>query len=88
MKHGWNICGILPEYQNIDFRILDINTTGLDHDPVFPNSCFGRTVHPYECIFIKTNRDISTNEINSMTKHILNLYNALFLHLESTLNTC
>lgn len=73
LKHGWNISAILPEYQNIDFRYLDkyLNNSGYNHDPCLPNSCFGRTLHPYDCIFIKTNRCISVNEINSMTKYIM-----------------
>lgn len=72
LKHGWNISAILPEYQNIDYISLntDINFSGNNHDPCFPNSCFGRTLHPYDCIFIKTNRGISVNEINSLTKYI------------------
>lgn len=69
IKHGWNISCILPEYQNIDYRQLtnDINHTSLNGDPCFQNSCFGRTMHPYECIFIKTNRGTCVNEINSLS---------------------
>lgn len=72
LKHGWNIAINLPEYQNVDFRTLqsDPNPTSFNHDPGLPRSCFGRTLHPYECIFIKTNRGISIDEINSMSKYI------------------
>ena len=71
LKNGWNISCIIPEYQNIDYRIIknDINNTSFNCDPCFPNACFGRTIHPYECIFIKTNRNISINEINSLTNY-------------------
>ena len=71
LKNNWNISCIIPEYQNIDYRTLthDINFSSYNHDPCFPNSCFGRTIHPYECIFIKTNRGIVVNEINSISNY-------------------
>jgi lipopolysaccharide biosynthesis protein len=70
LKKGWNISCIIPEYQEIDYRLLeyDINPTSFNNDPCFQNSCFGRTIHPYDVIFIKTNRGISINEINSLSK--------------------
>ena len=73
LKHGWNISAILPEYQNIDFRSFKVypNNHWILTDPTWHKSCFGRTLHPYECIFIKTNRGISVDEINSMSKYIL-----------------
>ena len=72
LHKGWNISAILPEFRNIDYRRLnqDFNMSSFEHDPGFPNTCFGRTLHPYDCIFIKTNRGISVNEINSMSKYI------------------
>lgn len=71
LKNNWNISCIIPEYQNINYRTLnyDINPTSHNNDPNFMNGCFGRTIHPYECIFIKTNRYISINEINSITNY-------------------
>lgn len=70
LKNGWNISAILPEYQNIDFRCLN-EYNSPNSDPYFQDSCFGRTLHPYDCIFIKTNRGISVNEIDSMTKYLM-----------------
>lgn len=72
IKNGWNITAILPEYQDINFRQLkyDTDTSYMQTDPCWHRSCFGRTLHPYECIFIKTNRGISVDEINSMTRHV------------------
>ena len=69
LKNGWNISCMIPEYQKHDYRVLmnDINPAALHNDPCFTNSCFGRTLHPYEIIFIKTNRGISVNEINSLS---------------------
>lgn len=73
LKNNWNISCIIPEYQNIDYRIIktDINFSSINGDPNFTNACFGRTIHPYECIFIKNNRNISINEVNSISKYLL-----------------
>ena len=69
LKNNWNISCILSDYQNIDYRKIkkDINFTSKQGDPNFVNSCFGRSLHPYDVIFIKTNRQIMNNEINSLT---------------------
>jgi hypothetical protein len=73
LKNNWNISCIIPEYQNIDYRLLknDINFSSINGDPNYTNACFGRTVHPYESIFIKINRNMCINEINSITKYLL-----------------
>jgi hypothetical protein len=73
LKNNWNISCIIPEYQNIDYRTLknDVNFTSINGDPNFTNACFGRTIHPYESIFIKINRNICINEINSISKYLL-----------------
>jgi hypothetical protein len=57
---GWNLRSLLPEYNNLDYRIAheDINPTSDHGDPCFKDSYFGRTAHPNEIIFIKTNRAI------------------------------
>jgi hypothetical protein len=73
LKNNWNISCIIPEYQNIDYRLLkdDINFSSINGDPNFTNGCFGRTLHPYESIFIKINRNISINEVNSISIYLL-----------------
>ena len=73
LKNNWNISCIIPEYQNIDYRLLkdDINYSSINGDPNFTNACFGRSIHPYESIFFKINRNISTNEINSISTYLL-----------------
>lgn len=60
ISNGWNIRCLLPEYNLIDYRRAhnDINPTSTQSDPSFAFSYFGRTVHPLETIFIKTNRDL------------------------------
>jgi hypothetical protein len=73
LKNNWNISCIIPEYQNIDYRKLnnDVNFSSNHGDPNYSNCCFGRTVHPYESIFIKINRNLCVNEINSISNFLL-----------------
>ena len=72
LKNNWNISCIIPEYQNIDYRLVnnDFNFSSDLGDPNRSNSCFGRTVHPYETIFFKINRNICINEINSISNFL------------------
>jgi hypothetical protein len=74
LHNGWNINAIVAGYNGLDYRTLqnDVNFSGYGHDPGFANTCFGRTIHPYECIFIKTNRNLCPNEINSLSQLLLN----------------
>jgi len=77
LNHGWNISCLVPEYQNVDYRnlsendnkkfaLIDKNCNG---DILYPGRvCFGRDLHPYELIFIKTNRGLAPQEIDSLTK--------------------
>jgi hypothetical protein len=69
LKNGWNINCILPKYQGLDYRIIknDINSNSVDGDPYYPNAYFGGDIKPYDVIFIKTNRGVSTNEIIKLT---------------------
>jgi hypothetical protein len=75
LKNNWNISCILPEYQNIDYRTLnvDFNPTSIKGEMNYKNAYFNRTLHPYEAIFIKTNRDLFNNQIQSISTHNLNL---------------
>jgi hypothetical protein len=38
----------------------------------YKNAYFNRTLHPYEAIFIKTNRNLFNNQIQSISTHNLN----------------
>lgn len=55
-----NLRSLLPEYNKIDYRLPhgDINPTSENGDACFKDAYYGRTVHPNEIIFIKTNRGI------------------------------
>lgn len=59
-RQGWNLKSLLPEYNKIDYRLPhgDINPTSENGDTCFKDAYFGRTIHPNEIIFIKTNREI------------------------------
>jgi hypothetical protein len=53
---------MLPEYNKPDYRSLthEINPSAREGDSGFEHSYFGRTVHPYEAMFIKTSRNTSS----------------------------
>jgi hypothetical protein len=69
LKKGWNINCLLPKYQGLDYRTIksDINPTSVHGDPYYPNAYFGGSIRPYDVIFIKTNRGVSTDEIIKLT---------------------
>jgi len=62
-ESGLNISSFLPEYSEINYLQAhdDINPTSSDGDPSMQSSYFGRTLHPYEAVFIKTNRGLHPN---------------------------
>ncbi len=66
----WNIGSIVREYRGQDYRHVstDWNPTSITGDPCFQGACYGRTLHPYEVIFIKTNRNISADAIHSLSQ--------------------
>jgi hypothetical protein len=61
---GWNIRCLLGEYNAIDYREAhtEINPTSRNGDPSFGFAYFGRTAHPFEVIFVKTNRGMFTQK--------------------------
>jgi hypothetical protein len=58
-----NLKCMLPEYNQPDYRSLshEINPSAREGDSGFQQSYFGRTVHPYEAMFIKTSRNTSSD---------------------------
>jgi hypothetical protein len=74
LKNNWNISCVLPEYQNIDYRTLnvDFNPTSHKGEMNLKKLYFTRTLHPYEAIFIKTNRDLLNNYMQSISMYNLN----------------
>ena len=63
LGRGLNLKCMLPEYNKPDYRSLshEINPSAREGDSGFENSYFGRTVHPYEAMFIKTSRNTSSD---------------------------
>ena len=70
MSQGWSIGALLPLYEQFNhcnFE-LEFNGTLKNGDPLYKNAFFHRSVHPYETIFIKTNRNmIDDSDLASLT---------------------
>jgi hypothetical protein len=64
LDHDLNLKCLLPEYNNYDYRSLshDINSFSREGDSGFDGTYFGRTVHPYETMFIKTSRNTFSDD--------------------------
>ena len=62
LKLGWNLRCLLPEFNAIDYRLshANPNPTSTVGDPNEVLGYFGRSAHPYETIFVKTNRNLYT----------------------------
>jgi hypothetical protein len=58
LYNGWNINCILPQYKNLDYKIIkkDINEYSKNGDPYYKNSFFGNTIHKEDVLFFKINR--------------------------------
>jgi hypothetical protein len=60
---GWGVKCILPEFDSIlkfnNFGVSE-NKTSRNGDVQFRNAYFGRSMHPYESIFVKTERSLFT----------------------------
>lgn len=78
ISYGYNIRCLIPRYNEIDYRgsHSDINPTSALGDAFFPNRFFGRTLHPFETIFVKTGRNLFEdrflNELSNNCFFILN----------------
>jgi hypothetical protein len=69
LKRGWNINCLIKEYKGLDYRDKDLQfPKDMQKDPYYPQACFGRSLHPYETIFFKTNRNVATHELESLSK--------------------
>lgn len=67
LSSGKNIACLMKIYQNVDFR----------HDPIpyklgdpwYVNAIMGHNLHPYETIFFKNNRDITSGMIDQFMEY-------------------
>ncbi len=66
-NYGMNLRCLLPEYNHIDYRLAhaEINSTAIYGDVNFTCAYFGRTIHPYESLFVKSNRGIYSSQFLS-----------------------
>lgn len=64
LQQGKNLRCLLPEFNQIDYRLphININPTSTIGDPNEVLGYFGRSVHPYEVLFVKTNRNLYSEE--------------------------
>ena len=62
LQLGWNLRSLLPELNAIDYRLphTNPNPSSTIGDPNEVLGYFGRSVHPYEVVFVKTNRHLYT----------------------------
>lgn len=60
IENGLNLRCLLPPYNILDYRqsIKDINKFSSNGDPRYRNNYFGRTIDPYQIMFVTMNRDI------------------------------
>lgn len=78
LENGYNINCILPKYK--DKNYLDIETHNLNNnngyggDPFYNNGYFGKTIDPYEAIFIKTNRNICYDINHNTNIKLINVF--------------
>ena len=60
LAQGWNLRCLLPELNHIDYRKphQNPNPSSTVGDPNEVLGYFGRSIHPYEGVFVKTNRNL------------------------------
>jgi hypothetical protein len=82
---GFNLRCMLPEYIQIDYRVAltDLNLTSREGDSGFEHSYFGRSVHPYESIFIKTSRNTFSEQDLMRLAYSMSIHHKLDDSLES-----
>lgn len=86
LAQGLNLKCMLPEYNKPDYRSLnhEINPSAREGDSGFENSYFGRTVHPYEAMFIKTSRNTFSDTYLSQLAYSMSFQFPLNADLRST----
>lgn len=64
LAQGWNLRCLLPEFNGIDYRLPHVspNPSSTVGDPNEALGYFGRSIHPYEGLFVKTNRSLYTSQ--------------------------
>jgi len=65
INNGWNIGCLHSYYKDTDFRSENKNVKLLN-DLCFKNRFRGKTIHPYEILFVKGNRNIDIDKLNAL----------------------
>ncbi|MES2979280.1 MAG: hypothetical protein V4731_12725 [Pseudomonadota bacterium] len=80
MNNNLSISSILPTYEKFSLgnRSINTNKTSVNGDPLYKGAFYGRTLSPFESLFVKTNRNmISNRDLASVTlTSLANKYNA------------
>lgn len=86
LAQGLTLKCVLPEYSQVDYRELknDINPSSREGDSGFLNSYFGRTVHPYESMFIKTSRNTYSDQYLKQLAHSMGSQKLVVKELEDS----
>ena len=72
LRRSWRIRGLLPEYDALDLNEPHTNpnpATPRRDDLSYRHAYFGRSLHPYEVIFIKSNRDLHPTFLLDLLTH-------------------
>jgi hypothetical protein len=90
LTQGHNLRCLLPELNGIDYRLPHINPnpTSTVGDPNEALGYFGRSIHPYEGLFVKTNRQLFTEAYLMRLAYTMYLANAAQLSPTLLENLC
>jgi len=83
LAQGWNLRCLLPEFNCIDYRKphQNPNPSSTVGDPNEALGYFGRSIHPYEGLFVKTNRQLFTQSY--LMRLAYSMYQAKAAHFSS-----
>ena len=70
LQAKWNLSCLIPEYQGHNYTDQNSYPKILG-DIIHPQNPLGRLLHPYEVLFLKTERQVNTDVIESLTWHHL-----------------
>jgi hypothetical protein len=89
INNGWNIGCLHIYYKDIDFTFKSYNRNIIYlNDVCYKNSFFGKTIHPYEILFVKGNRDINRDFIEKYTfRNLFNYYINYYVPHQNILNS-
>lgn len=69
LAQGKNIDCLIPEMRGVDYRQCYANFNPSNFTPTAKDGCFSRSLHPYETVFFKQNRNICNAEVDSLSAY-------------------